>query len=86
MNDEVIDVQTVEDFDRLTPKEKMIVYITHFRLDLYNRGLPCGPEAIQKKLREEDITAVPSTSTIARALRRQCLTNKRTGYYEGEYY
>ncbi len=84
MNNEIIDVQSVEDFDRLTAREKMIAYITHFRLDLYNRALPCGPEAIQKKLREEDIVPVPSTSTIARVLRSQYLTNKRTGYYEEE--
>jgi len=84
MNNEIIDVQTVEDFDRLTAREKMIAYITHYRLDLYNRELPCGPEAIQNKLREKDITPVPSASTIARALRRQYLTNKRTGYYEEE--
>lgn len=85
MNNGVIEVQTVEEFDRLTEREKMIVYITFYRLDLYNRGLPCGPKAIQKKLREEDITPVPSTSTIARALKSQYLTNGRTGYYEADY-
>ena len=84
MNNEIIDVQTVEDFDRLSAREQMIAYITYYRLDLYNKELPCGPEAIQKKLREEAITPVPSTSTIARALKRQYLTNKRTGYYEEE--
>ncbi len=84
MNNEIIDVQTAEDFDRLTTREKMTAYITYFRLDLYNRGLPCGPEALQKKLREEDIAPVPSTSTIARAYRSQYLTHKRTGYYEEE--
>ena len=64
----------------------MIAYITFFRLDLYNWGLPCGPKAIQEKLREENITPVPSISTIARALRSQYLTNGRTGYYDADYY
>ena len=84
MNNEIIDVQTVEDFDRLTEGEKQIARITHIRLHLYNAGHPCGPKAIQEKLREEHVAPVPSTSTIARALKRQYLTNKRTGYYEGE--
>lgn len=85
MNNRVIEVNTVEQFDRLSDREKMVAYITFFRLDLYNNGLPCGPKAIQEKLRDEGIAPIPSTSTIARALRRQCLTNGRTGYYAEDY-
>ena len=85
MNNRVIEVNSVEEFDRLSDREKMVVYITFFRLHLYNKGLPCGPKAIQEKLREEGIASIPSTSTIARALSRQCLTNGRTGYYEEDY-
>ena len=84
MSNEVIEVNSVEEFDQLNKREKMIVYITYFRLDLYNSGLPCGPEAIQKALRDEGIESVPSTSTIARALKRQHLTHGRTGYYPEE--
>ena len=84
MNNRVIEVNSVEEFDRLNDREKMVVYITLFRLHLYNKGLPCGPKAIQKTLRDEGIESVPSTSTIARALRRQYLTNGRTGYYAEE--
>ena len=85
MNNPIIDVRSVEEFDRLTELEQMIAYITFFRLHLYNNGLPCGPKAIQKALREEGISSLPSVSTIARALRRQYLTNGRTGYYEEEH-
>ena len=84
MSNKVIEVHCVEEFDQLNEREKMIVYITFFRLDLYNSGSPCGAKAIQKALRDEGIESVPSTSTIARALRRQYLTNGRTGYYEEE--
>ncbi len=85
MDNRVIEVNSVEEFDQLNEGEKMIAYISFFRLDLYNSGLPCGPKAIQKALRDEGIELVPSTSTIARALRRQYLTNGRTGYYEEEH-
>ena len=53
------------------------------RLELYNRGLPCGPEAIRKRL---DIfylvQPLPSESTISRILVKRCLTHGRTGGYE----
>ena len=86
MKNRIIEVDTAEDFERLTEREKMIAYITQVRLHLYNRGLPCGPKAIQEKLREDDSTPPPpSTSTIARALKRQYLTHGRTGYYAADY-
>ena len=85
MNNKIIEVNTVEDFDCLTEREQMIAYITNFRLFLYHRELPCGPKAIQEKLRKENLNP-PSISTIARALKTQSFTHKRTGYYEGENY
>ncbi len=85
MDNRVIDFNSAEEFDQLTEREQMIAYITLFRLHLYNNGLPCGPKAIQQALWDEGIESVPSTSTIARALRRQYLTNGRTGYYEEEH-
>ena len=81
----IVEANTAEEFDRLNDPEKAIVQVTFVRLYLHNRGLPCGPRAIQGKLRDEGISAVPSTSTIARALRRQHLTHGRTGYYEEDH-
>ena len=53
------------------------------RLELYNRGLPCGPKAIRKRL---DlfylVQPLPSERTISRILARRCLTHGRTGFYE----
>lgn len=51
------------------------------RLHLYNRGLPCGAQAIYKILEWEGIRPLPSVSTIKRILSRNCLTHGRTGYY-----
>lgn len=85
MKNEIIEVQTIENFDRSTEHEKMIAYITSFRLNLYNSGIHYGPKAIQDKFRDENLTPVPSVSTIARVLKSQCLTNGRTGYYQEDY-
>ena len=85
MKNDIIEINTASEFDRLTNSEKMIAYITSFRLDLYNSETHYGPKAIQNKLRDENLTPVPSISTIARVLKNQCLTNERTGYYQEDY-
>ena len=85
MKSKVIEVNTIEEFDALTEKEKMIVYVTHFRLELYNKLEECGAKAIQIKLLKENLIPVPSISTINRILKRQYLTHGKTGYYEGDY-
>ena len=85
MKNNIIEIHTASEFDRLTNSEKMIAYIKSFRLDLYNSGTYYGPKAIQDKLRDENLTLVPSISTIARVLKKQCLTNERTGYYQEDY-
>lgn len=54
------------------------------RLSLYNAEMPCGPDAIQKDLEELNVFPIPSRSTISRILKQECLTHRRTGYYEGE--
>ncbi len=59
-----------------------IVVIT--RLELYNRGVPCGPTAIRTKMDAQCVRPLPSTSTITRALTRRGLTHARTGLYDGE--
>lgn len=52
------------------------------RLELYNRGLYCGPRAIKKRFEEYyDINPLPSESTIGRILSRHGLTYGRTGFY-----
>jgi len=82
MINNITEIQTVKDFDNLTEHERMIAYITFFRLYLYNRAVPYGSKAIQDELRCENITPVPSVSTINRILKSQCLSNRRTGYYQ----
>ena len=55
------------------------------RLELYNRGLPCGPKAFCRRLdKREALRPLPSERTIARILARNGLTYGRTGWYEGE--
>ena len=59
-----------------------IVVIT--RLDLYNRGVTCGPTAIRTQMNNESVRPLPSVSTIARILTRRGLTHARTGLYDGD--
>ena len=51
------------------------------RLHLYNLGIPCGAQAIRKRLQQEEIRPSPSLSTIKRILTRHELTHGRTGHY-----
>ena len=55
------------------------------RLYLYNRGLPCGAQAIRRRMERQGIQPLPSISTINRILSRNCLTHRRTGYYPEDY-
>ncbi len=57
-----------------------------FRLSLYDKALPCGPKAIKKYAEtKHSVITWPSISTIARILKRNYLTHKRTGYYKEDY-
>ena len=51
------------------------------RLNLYNKDLFCGNQAIQWELIDMEVQPVPSLSTIGRILRRRELTHRRTGRY-----
>jgi len=51
------------------------------RLNLYNKGLFCGNQAIQWEMIDMEVQPVPSLSTIGRILRRRKLTHRRTGRY-----
>lgn len=60
--------------------------IVAIRLELYNLGVPCGPEFIQRRMREYGLPPpLPAASTVARVLRQKCLTHQRTGFYPGDY-
>jgi hypothetical protein len=68
----------------LRSKTEIVEIVGLIRLELYNQGLLCGPREIRKKMNESVVRPLPSEGTISRILRRQGLTNKRTGWYPGE--
>lgn len=62
--------------------ERLVVIV---RLEQYNRGLRCGAAALRRLLDEHySVRPLPSVHTIGEILTRNCLTNGRTGWYEGE--
>ena len=61
--------------------DEIVVYV---RLELYNRGLPCGPRAIRNRILDWGVSQAPSERTIARRLHQNGLTHGRTGIYPGE--
>jgi len=62
--------------------EQLVVLV---RLELYNRGCPCGPVALRQRLEEHyHLRPLPSERTIARMLARNGLTHGRTGWYDGD--
>lgn len=67
-----------------TPEEIEQIVVME-RLRLYNRGLPCGAQAIRRNLIKQGIDPLPSLSTIGRILSRNYLTHRRTGYYPEDY-
>lgn len=67
-----------------SPKEVEQI-VAMVRLELYNQGLPCGPNALCRRLDEREVLRLlPSERTIARILARNGLTCGRTGQYEGD--
>lgn len=67
-------------FPSRTPAEiEKIVEIV--RLNLYNKGLFCGNQAIQWEMNDMKVQPIPSLSTIGRILHRRKLTHRRTGRY-----
>jgi hypothetical protein len=50
------------------------------RLELYNRAMPCGPKAIQEKLKAYNVNPLPAESTISRIMTHRGLTDGRTGF------
>ena len=70
--------------DLFTPEEIEEIFIME-RLNLYNRGLYYGAQAISRVLDQKGVRPLPSISTINRILSRNCLTHRRTGYYPEDY-
>ena len=69
----------------IRPPEEVEQIVVTVRLELHNRGLPCGPKALRRRLDEHEVLRpLPSERTIARILARNGLTRGRTGQYEGE--
>ena len=61
--------------------EQIVIMV---RLDLYNRDLPYGAQAIRRhlqQLHDAIVTPLPSLRTINRILHRNDLTHRRTGHY-----
>ena len=54
------------------------------RLNLHNRDLFCGAQAIHWEMDELKVQPLPSIRTINRILSRQGLTHRRTGRYEAK--
>jgi len=64
-----------------TPREIEEI-VKMVRLNLYNRGLFCGAQAIHWEIDDLLVRPLPSLSTISRILSRNELTHQRTGRYE----
>lgn len=62
--------------------EQLVVIV---RLEQYNRGLNCGAATLHRLLDQHyNVRPLPSVRKIGEILTRNCLTNGRTGWYEGE--
>jgi hypothetical protein len=70
---------------RETDKSYLEDLVTFIRLHLYNRGVPCGAQVIQRQIQELNIKPIPSVRTIGRILSRHGLTHGRTGIYPEDY-
>ncbi len=69
--------------DQTWTKQQIAECVTFVRLELYNRDMPCGPKAVQERLRSfYHVKPLPSERTIARILSRHGLTPGRTGIYQ----
>ena len=69
----------------LRPSKEVEQIVVMVRLEMYNKGLPCGPKVLRRRLNEyEVLKPLPSEQTIARILARHGLTCGRSGWYEGD--
>ena len=64
------------------PPAEVEQIIMMVRLELYNRGKPCGPKALRLRLHEHHaLRPLPSERTIARLVAKHTLSRGRTGHY-----
>ncbi|MBC8394551.1 MAG: hypothetical protein H8E17_18530 [Deltaproteobacteria bacterium] len=69
--------------DQTWTKQQIEECVTFVRLELYNRDMPCGPKAVQERLRSfYHVKPLPSERTIAHILSCHGLTHGRTGLYQ----
>jgi putative transposase len=69
--------------DHLRTKKEIEECVTFVRLELYNRDMPCGAQAVRERLEKfYHVKPLPSDRTIARILARHGLTHGRTGIYD----
>jgi coenzyme F420-reducing hydrogenase gamma subunit len=82
-NDKLLEECQMEDKKGKQERTKHEVeeIVEFIRLDLYNRGVPCGAQVIQQQMEELNIKPMPSVRTIGRILARYGLTHGRTGIY-----
>jgi hypothetical protein len=82
-NDKLLEERQMEDKKGKQGRTKHEVeeIVEFIRLHLYNRGIPCGAQAIQQQMEELNIKPMPSVRTIGRILTRYGLTHGRTGLY-----
>lgn len=64
-----------------TPLE-IVEIVKMVRLNLYNRDVFCGAQAIRWEIEDLGVKPMPSIRTINRILSREGLTHRRTGIYE----
>ena len=58
--------------------EEVEQFVVFVRLELYNRGLPCGAHALQRRLQSfYHLSPLPSVRTIGRILARNGLIERR---------
>lgn len=58
---------------------KKLIILTRF--SRYNRNIDCGAKHIRQELKWLNIRPLPSLSFIAKVLRAESLTYRRTGIY-----
>lgn len=66
-------------------REEIEEIVIMVRLELYLRGLTCGPKVLRKRIDEhEHVRPLPSERTLACILSRNGLPHRRTGWYKEE--
>ena len=62
-------------------KIEIVEIVVMVRLDLYNRNLPHGANAILQEMEYMGVRPLPSPRSVNRILDRHGLTHRRTGHY-----